>query len=275
MEPIVCFVGDPIAGNPSQLATERALEASGLDWRVLSLNVVSSDVPIALDGFRVSGIHGALLDPSAQPHDISDDFYYRQEGRWLSKSLRDELLVDWCNDWLRNGDTSESSQNSDALTRSDAPTRSETPTRSGSHSIAAIEFIGTPREGLLNLFQRHSSFQADASTTDVPGVVAGSDESREASSNGARTIVVITRVPDDWQDSLDALDADPDGPLLAVIDDVGVDEETLRAHFPRVSNWVSREDVLAELIRRAVRHWTGHEVAASVVQEALEEYDSV
>jgi hypothetical protein len=63
-EPIVAIIGHPIAGNPSQLAVERALREMKLEWRVLSFDVDPEDVAAALEGFSVLGIAGVLIDPS-------------------------------------------------------------------------------------------------------------------------------------------------------------------------------------------------------------------
>ncbi len=63
-EPIVVVIGHPIAGNPAQFATERALRSLRLDWRVLSFDVQPSDVAAALEGFAVTGINGVIIDRS-------------------------------------------------------------------------------------------------------------------------------------------------------------------------------------------------------------------
>ena len=63
-EPIVVVIGHPIAGNPAQFATERALRSLRLDWRVLSFDVLPCDVAAALEGFAVTGINGVLIDRS-------------------------------------------------------------------------------------------------------------------------------------------------------------------------------------------------------------------
>ena len=61
---IIVVIAHPVAGNPTQLAIERALASMELDWRVLSLDVKPADVPVALQGFDVTGIAGVLVDPS-------------------------------------------------------------------------------------------------------------------------------------------------------------------------------------------------------------------
>jgi hypothetical protein len=63
-EPIVVVIGHPIAGNPAQFATERALRSLRLDWRVLSFDVQPRDVAAALEGFAVTGINGVIIDRS-------------------------------------------------------------------------------------------------------------------------------------------------------------------------------------------------------------------
>ena len=63
-EPIIAVIGHPIAGNPSQLAIERALAHLQLEWRVLSFDVPEDHVHQALDGFSVLSIRGVLIDSS-------------------------------------------------------------------------------------------------------------------------------------------------------------------------------------------------------------------
>lgn len=63
-EPIIAVIGHPIAGNPSQFAIERGLESMGLDWRVLSFDVHPENIAAALEGFKVTGIAGVVIDQS-------------------------------------------------------------------------------------------------------------------------------------------------------------------------------------------------------------------
>ena len=65
-EPLLAVIGNPIAGNPSQFALERAIASLGLDWRVLSFDVPPDDIAAALNGFAVTGIRGVLIDPSVR-----------------------------------------------------------------------------------------------------------------------------------------------------------------------------------------------------------------
>ena len=61
-EPVIAVLGHPIAGNPSQFALETALQSLRLDGRVLSFDVAPEDVPDALEGARVLGLRGVLVD---------------------------------------------------------------------------------------------------------------------------------------------------------------------------------------------------------------------
>ncbi len=65
-EPLLAVIGNPIAGNPSQFALERAIASLQLDWRVLSFDVPPDDIAAALNGFAVTGICGVLIDPSVK-----------------------------------------------------------------------------------------------------------------------------------------------------------------------------------------------------------------
>jgi hypothetical protein len=77
-EPLLTVIGNPIAGNPSQFALERAIAALGLDWRVLSFDVSPNDIAAALNGFAVTGICGVLIDPSVRQ--AASAWYAQQSG---------------------------------------------------------------------------------------------------------------------------------------------------------------------------------------------------
>lgn len=72
-EPIIAVIGHPIAGNPSQFAIERGLDSLGLDWRVLSFDVHPENIAAALEGFKVTGIAGVLIDMTVR--DVASRWY--------------------------------------------------------------------------------------------------------------------------------------------------------------------------------------------------------
>ncbi|HTN75031.1 MAG TPA: shikimate dehydrogenase [Pirellulaceae bacterium] len=59
LQEIVCCLGQPVAGNPTQFMMERAFAAAGLDWRYLTLEVPADQLPDAVRGLRALGFRGA------------------------------------------------------------------------------------------------------------------------------------------------------------------------------------------------------------------------
>ena len=59
LQEIVCCLGQPVAGNPTQFMMERAFAAAGLDWRYLTLEVAPEKLPDAVRGLRALGFRGA------------------------------------------------------------------------------------------------------------------------------------------------------------------------------------------------------------------------
>lgn len=59
LQEIVCCMGQPVAGNPTQFMMERAFQAAGLDWRYLTLEVPPEKLADAIRGLRAMGFQGA------------------------------------------------------------------------------------------------------------------------------------------------------------------------------------------------------------------------
>ena len=68
IQEIVCCMGQPVAGNPSQFMMERAFAAAGLDWRYLTLEVTPSDLGDAVRGMRAMGFRGGNF---TLPHKVA------------------------------------------------------------------------------------------------------------------------------------------------------------------------------------------------------------
>ncbi|MEO8497744.1 MAG: shikimate dehydrogenase, partial [Planctomycetota bacterium] len=58
LQEIVCCMGKPVAGNPTQFMIERAFVAAGLDWRYLTLEVSPESLEDAIRGIRAMGFKG-------------------------------------------------------------------------------------------------------------------------------------------------------------------------------------------------------------------------
>jgi shikimate dehydrogenase len=68
LQEIVCCIGQPVAGNPTQYMMEKAFVAAGLDWRYLTLEVSPEKLADAVCGLRALGFKGANF---TIPHKVS------------------------------------------------------------------------------------------------------------------------------------------------------------------------------------------------------------
>lgn len=66
MQPIVCCLGERVAGKPTQFMWERAIAAGQLDWRAITIQLSSQDLPVALSGMYVMRIMGLRFYSSLQ-----------------------------------------------------------------------------------------------------------------------------------------------------------------------------------------------------------------
>ena len=68
IQKIVCCLGQPVAGNPTQFMMERAFAAAGVDWRYLTLEVPPPRLADAIRGMRAMGFRGGNL---TIPHKVA------------------------------------------------------------------------------------------------------------------------------------------------------------------------------------------------------------
>src|SRR4029450_6613593 len=59
LQEVVCCLGHPVAGNPTQYMMEQAFAAAGLDWRYLTCEVPPEALADAMEGPRARGFQGA------------------------------------------------------------------------------------------------------------------------------------------------------------------------------------------------------------------------
>jgi shikimate dehydrogenase len=59
LQEVVCCLGQPVAGNPTQYMMEKAFAAAGLDWRYLTCEVPPEKLADAMMGLRALGFKGA------------------------------------------------------------------------------------------------------------------------------------------------------------------------------------------------------------------------
>lgn len=68
LQEIVCCMGQPVRGNPTQFMMEKAFAAAGLDWRYLTLEVPPARLEAAVQGMRAMGFRGGNF---TIPHKIA------------------------------------------------------------------------------------------------------------------------------------------------------------------------------------------------------------
>ena len=68
LQTIVCCLGQPVAGNPTQFMIERAFRAARLDWRYLTLEVSPESLAAAVAGMRALGFKGGNI---TIPHKVA------------------------------------------------------------------------------------------------------------------------------------------------------------------------------------------------------------
>jgi len=61
LQEVVALLGCPAAGNPAQYLFERMIEAAGLDWRFVSLDVQPDGIGDAIRGAAAMGFRGCVL----------------------------------------------------------------------------------------------------------------------------------------------------------------------------------------------------------------------
>ena len=64
LQPYVCCLGNPVAGNPTQFVMYRAARACGVDWRFFTSQVEIDQFDVAFHGVQALGLSGmALFEP--------------------------------------------------------------------------------------------------------------------------------------------------------------------------------------------------------------------
>ncbi len=64
LQPYVCCLGNPVAGNPTQFVLYRAARACGVDWRFFTSQVEIDQFDVAFHGVQALGLSGmAIFDP--------------------------------------------------------------------------------------------------------------------------------------------------------------------------------------------------------------------
>lgn len=251
-EPIIAVIGHPIAGNPTQLAVERALHAMNLDWRVLSFDVRPEDVAAAMEGFDVTGIIGVMIDESVA----------REASQWFASRQSDETDQDQQNPQLTENAPLEAV---DCFYRDESRSLiagyegrvwvdQQIADHQGEHPIWFGDLLGQP----ISL--------GDLSAEPAP-VPPSSAEIKKAD------LIVIARGADgpidleteDWP-------RDDGTTLVLCFGDHGDLPHELRQQGYRV---LTSDDVRIATLQQCLVRWTGRDAPVDVIRDAIEEYFSV
>ncbi len=82
-EPVIAVIDHPIAGNPTQFALERALNAMELEIRVLSFQVDPAQLGAALNGLEALGFRGVAVGETLA----------ELSAQWAAMRSNDEAIV--------------------------------------------------------------------------------------------------------------------------------------------------------------------------------------
>ena len=66
IQPILCCVGEAVAGRPTQFLMERAFATKQFDWRVITVEIRQEDFQTALDGMRAMRFKALRFFPEFQ-----------------------------------------------------------------------------------------------------------------------------------------------------------------------------------------------------------------
>lgn len=258
---LLAVIGHPIAGYPMQFVLEQALQADGLEWRVLSFDVPPESLADALRGVDVLGFRGVSIAP-----------HYGQLAATLIPELSeaaraaqwvDALVRGPQNQWLGHNLLGESLLETLGLS---SPTNDTPPT-------LQIAVLGkSPRMQALTNFlpttPRRPQIRVDlnhASSLDV--IIRGGNKEDDSApvDVSEKTLAmlpshcqVIDLSNSGWGDHRSGTSADTS--LL------------LRAAAGHGLQIVSAIDLLVARASLAYRLWTGHKANESRLREAFEEY---
>lgn len=236
-EPLIVVIANPIAGNPTQFAIERALNAMDLDWRVISFNVRPEDVAAALEGFLVTGIIGVFIDPSLED----------EASAWYAEKSDQE------------------DQQVDCLFREDTDDANGFQSSNERLAWIASQSQGTTESERLWFGQEP--------LPDVIGLVESSVEPPEPCQVEAAKLVVITQVHD-GNANLETADWPTDDGSTLVLDltDGHPEQSSLRELGYRV---LTKSDLYIGKLQRCLARWTHQSAPVDVIHDAIEEYFGV
>ena len=274
IQEIVCCMGQPVAGNPTQFMMERAFAAAGLDWRYLTLEVPPEKLEDAIRGLRAMGFCGANFIP---PHEGEVLKYLDQidtaaemlgtvncvhhvDDRLIGESLRGRALLQS----LRM--LADPTSGSVVIFGAGGKARAFAVELAlcGTEELIIANRSAEPGQGLVDLLRQR--LNANARLVHLSG-----DYTLD---NGTRIVVNATSIGEGDAEARLPLDVQSLTPDTVVADAV-VNPPRTRLIRDAQERGCRIVDGLALLVNEgaaAFRVWTGMDADIGVMREALEEY---
>jgi hypothetical protein len=248
-EPLIAVIGNPIAGNPSQLAIELALQSLGIEFRVTSFQVDPQACKVALDGLQVLNYRGVLIDSSLSKH----------AGGWKDQVLPDEYAGTNVDCFYRDSEQPELFLAADAH----GQWLSDTIKRH-------LEQYNQSLDNYLWIGNRNKKFPADllvqdqiSLTTRAPSIEAVAAAHLVVLSPGPKGDVPLEI--QEWPED--------DGSTLIV--DLTDGNEEIGNAADKGYRVISSLDRQIGTIARCFRLWTDVDPSITIIHDAIEEYMSV
>jgi shikimate dehydrogenase len=274
LQDIVCCLGQPVAGNPTQFILERGFVAAGLEWRCLTAEVPPVDLGDAIRGLRAMGFRGAMLSlphrvavvehldglTEAAEHVAAANFIFREDHRLI-------------------GDNTDGAAFLEALRTVIDPAEKQVVLLGAGGAARAIAFelarAGAASIHLVSRTPEHGQFLAELVQTqlDIPANFVPWDGDYVVE-DGAQIVINATSVGlGDTEARLDLnVDSLHEGTVVADLIVNPPQTRLLRDAAQRGCTSLHGLDVLVSQAVRAFQRWTGVDPDAEVMREAVEEY---
>jgi len=274
LQEIVCCIGQPVAGNPTQFMMQRALASLGLDWRCLTLEVAPTDLADAVRGIRALGFRGVSL---ATPHkvataalldELSDDAQLmgavscacRQDGRLIGENTEGQAFLEALREVADPGDKRVLVLGAGGVARAIAVELA----RAGAAEIRVANRTAQPGQALVDLLQQQLSATANLLPWDG-NLAIPDDVNLLINATSIGLLDATARVPIEPQSlnsTLVVADAVFNPPQTWLL------EEAARRGCPTLNGL----GMLVNQTAHNFRLWTGQDIDRSILREAVEEY---
>ena len=274
IQTIVCCMGQPVAGNPTQFVMENAFAAAGLDWRYLTLEVAPEKLEAAIRGLQAMGFRGGHLTP---PHEqagikyldqISDtvqllgavNCLVQENGRLMGENLRGKGLLSGLKSLVEPREAPVVLFGAGSTARAFAVELAQ----AGAAELVVVNRSAEPGQSLVDLLNEQLHIPARF-------VHLSSDYVLEEN-----TKIVVNATTIGWGDDQARLPLDSRSlrPEMVVADAVVHPPRTrliCDAH-ERGCRVLEGLSIVVGEAAAAFKLWTGHEPDLGVMREALEEF---